>query len=1116
MGIKVYGGNRLEDIAGTMAKVMDANRPEDPFQKIPVVIHSSGMARWLRQELAKSDNCGLSANTDLIFPGKFFQKWVFEPMDQLAGKDSHSTHDTVELPFNPDTIKWLVIKALSSGLEKNQAFQSINAYIGNDDDREIRRYQIAGRIARIFDRYMSYRPEMLKRWQSGRMETTEKWQGELWNSIIRSSGVAKAYSNYFWDFMNHDNPAKVMEALRGFHAVYFFGLSAMPPSQFAMLQKVSDHVPVHFFWMNPCKEFWSGAKGEKETEKEIRKIRNKDIFKGCETLARQMENLVKDESGNPLLGSLGRVGRELHNLMLNSDGIEEVDLECNTENVSKLLLHKLQEDILNNKKIDDIKIEMLPNDDSISINNCYGPLREAEALYEFLIRSFDQDKSLLPKDIVVYVPDLENYAPAIEAVFGGSNPFTKKAIPFTIADRTLTREYPSCAAFLAIIKLLGSRFKASEVLAVWGFQEIRDTAGISDDDWDVLQRLLKDAMVAWGIDEAFREKASGCRFRQNSWRFALDRLIFGAVMMDSGKEPIHPCFKPHREGDAEPEMSIAPLEDAEPYSRLIGFVADWMESLFGIQGKIDEGKIRKSSEWIEVLEQISEYFLPSSDRDDGVLAVRRAIGSMRKQLETAGLLDMEISWDLASLWMQEIIDGEANDEKFCCGLLTFCRFQPMRGIPAGIVCMLGMNDGEFPRLDKQLGFDLMDPDPKKRLLCDRWGKDDDRYAFLEALVSARRKLYISYTGRRDTDKQEMPPSILVSELCSYLGSRVNAGRKELEKALVAEHPMHPFSQEYFDSEKNHVPLSISGTWRKVAENLYISKKPETVKVDTNIGTAVLPIVQTVDLYELLKFFDSPCKYYFTSTVGIDLDVRQTEQPDNSEPSEINKLEEYQIRSGIREAYERSGGTRDVNLLKKDFFSRMQAEGILPYGATGRKIFTGLWDETWAWIQELKKLETEAGELLPSFKSTLDIEVAETKMTLTFEIPDLRKNCQLIARPAKCKTKDLLRMAVHQAIIQSVEGKAPMELPCKSVFWGLDMDGDKKQEILKNPKRFIQDLVGIYLEGQKQPLCFWLEVAAVLVTPDGLDEKAAKEEWEPDNYKGSNNYYKPDLYTRKAF
>lgn len=1116
MSIKVYGGSRLEDVAGTMAEVMDAKRPSAPFQRIPVVIHSSGMARWLRQELAKSANCALSANMELLFPGKFFQKWVFEPMDRLAGRDPHSTHDTVELPFNPETIKWLVMKALSDGLGENPSFQSVNSYIGNDDDREIRRYQIAGRIARIFDRYMIYRPEMLKRWQGGRIESAEKWQADLWNAIIKSSGVAKSYSNYFWDFLNHDDPAKVMEALSEFPAIYFFGLSAMPPAHFAMLQKVSDYVPVHFFWMNPCKGLWAGVKGEKEAEKEIRKIREMNIFKGCEELARQMEDLVRDESGNPLLGSLGRVGRELHKLMLDSDGIEEVDVTHSSGSASSLLLHKLQEDILNNTTIDDAKLEIAHDDDSISINNCYGPLREAEALYEFLIRSFDQDRTLLPKDIIVYVPDLEKYAPAIEAVFGGGNPYAKKAVPFTISDRTLTREYPSCAAFLSIIKLLGSRFKASEVLAIWSFEEIRDTMRISDDDWDVLQRLLRDARVAWGIDEMFREKTSGCKFRQNSWRFAMDRLIFGAVMMDSGKEPIPPCFKPHNECDDEPEMQIAPLEDAESYSRLIGSVADWMESLFEIQEKIDEGRTRKSAEWLEVLERLSEKFLPSSNSDDGVLAVRRAIGSMRKQLETAGLLDMEISWDLASLWMREVIDGEANDEKFCCGLLTFCRFQPMRGIPAGIVCMLGMNDGEFPRLDKQIGFDLMDQDPKKRLLCDRWGKDDDRYAFLEALVSARKKLYMSYTGRRDTDKQEMPPSILVSELCSYLGSRVKAGRNEVEKALVARHPMHPFSQEYFDSGKNHVPLSTSSTWRKVAENLYVSKKAETPTDDMKGINAVLPVVQTVDLPELLKFFDSPCKYYFTGTVGIDLDVRNTDQPGDSEPSGLDKLQQYQFYIGIHEAYERAGGTGNMNLLKKEYLLRMQAEGILPYGRAGRKIFADLWDQAETWLQGLKKFEAEAGEPLPVFKDKLDVEAAGTKLSLTFEIHDLHKNFQLMARPAKCKTKDLLRMAVHQAIIQSMAGTTPMKLPAKSVFWGLELDSENKQEILKNPQGFLQDLLGIYLEGRKQPLCFWLDAAAALVKSDGFDEKAAKEEWEPDKFSDGRNYGKPDSYTRKAF
>ena len=1132
MSINVYSGNRLEDIAETLVEVMDANRPEDPFQRIPVVIHSSGMARWLRQELAKHENGGLSANMDLLFPGKFLLKWVFEPMDNLAGRDLHSPLKDAEVPFNPESVKWIVMKVLSEGLENETALRSIKAFLGDEDDSEIRRYQISDRIARLFDRYMSYRPEMLKKWQDGKAEPGEEWQRDLWNAVIRSSGVAKSYSNYFWDFMSHHDPSGVLEDLSKFPALYLFGLSAMPPAHLAILQKISGFVPVHFFWMNPCRELWDSTISEKAVEKEIRKIRGKDIFGRCEDLASSMQELLKDEAGNPLLGSLGRVGRELHRLLINCDGVEE-DNHWSSNDKSRRLLHRLQDDILDNiQPKTENTIDLLPGDDSISVHNCYGPLREAEALYEFLIRSFNNDKTLLPRDIMVYVPDMEQYAPAIEAVFGGGGPYAKKAIPFTIADRTLTREYPSCAAFLAIVKLLGSRFKASEILAIWSFQEIRDMAGISDDDWDVLQRLLKDARVAWGIDDAFREKTSGCKFRQNSWRFALERLIFGAVMMEAGNEAVPPCFNPpHKNGVSNPEVPIAPLEDAEVYSRLIGLVADWMESLFGIQKTIDEGKVRKSYEWLEVLEQISERFLPSSREDDGVLALGRTLGSMRTQLETAELLDMEISWDLAAMWMKERIEGEANDGKFCCGMLTFCRFQPMRGVPSRIVCMLGMNDGIFPRQDKRLGFDLMDP--KTRHLCDRWGKDDDRYAFLEAILSAREKLFISYTGRRDTDKQEMPPSILVGELLSYLGSRVKTDKIKIEDSITVQHPLHPFSQDYFMDGKIGLPRSSSKSWCKIAENLY-GKKTDTVErggivaiggtgqvADTKeMGTIVAGIapVLCVSVRELLQFFESPCKHYYEKVVGVDLNIRESEQPGDDEPSQMDHLQQYHIRNSIYEAYKRG-----TPCAKDDLYVRTKAEGGLPFGVAGRKIFDVLWEETNEWLDEVKEQVKDAGETLAPARDELELDIDGVKVRLSYELNDLYENIQIVARPAKVKAKDNLNLAILYAIIQILRKKGNANLPGKIVFVGQKENRTTRKtepvsiEIInmENPEEYLRGVASLYIEGRKRALCFWLDVADKAMKDGVFDWKKAKTAWEP-SYDDDQNFGKPDEYTVKVY
>ena len=93
----------------------------------------------------------------------------------------------------------------------------------------------------------------------------------------------------------------------------------------------------------------------------------------------------------------------------------------------------------------------------------------------------------------------------------------------------------------------------------------------------------------------------------------------------------------------------------------------------------------------------------------------------------------------------------------------------MRTVPFRVVCLVGMNDTAYPRHDRAPGFDLIAQDPRPG---DRTTRDDDRYLFLEALLSARDVFYLSYVGRSIRDNSPIPPSVLVSELLDYTGAMV--------------------------------------------------------------------------------------------------------------------------------------------------------------------------------------------------------------------------------------------------------------------------------------------------------------------------------------------------------
>ncbi len=1132
MGMMVYGGGRLEDVASRMAEVIAGNPSPDPLLRTQVVVHSNGMARWLRQELAKSSNLGVCANMDMLFPGNFFKRWIFNPMERLLSGAPDAGAGFVEDPvLNVHTMTWLVFKVLSGGLESGDSFRPIARYLGDGDDMEIRRYQLSCRIARAFDRYSSYRPEMLRRWQGSSVPSAgastggERWQAELWRAMIESSPALRTSSDLFWDFVQGRAPPETLSELKMHPAVYFFGISALPPAQLALLQKLSESVPVHFFWMNPSEGLYDRGRGRKEMERQIERIRACEVFSSCERLAAEMEAMVRDESGNPLLGSLGRIPRDLHRLLLGCDMAvhEHVVARIAPAESPGGILGTIQEDILMNVLPEEAgRIELNPGDRSITISNCHNPLREAETLRDFLLRCFDQDPGLLPKDIIVFVPDLEEYAPAIESVFGSGNPYSRMALPFTIADRTLQREYPSASAFLSALEVLGGRFKAGEVMSLLGYGGIRSRAGIDDDDWDVLQRLLRESRVAWGIDGDFRRMATGCGFGQNSWRFAVERLVLGAAMMKPGDEVPDPCFAPSADGVGDGAQLIAPLEMAENHSALVGSLCEWLERLFALRREIDGAGSRSCFEWLDMLERAAAELLPSPASDEGAMEILRAVAAIRGRMEGAGLLESRLSWDLLLFALKESIEGESSDEKFCCGHATFCRFQPMRGIPARIVCMLGMNDGALPRQQKQLGFDLMDP--SSRWTCDRWSKDDDRYAFLEALMSARGRLYISYTGRSDTDRQEMPPSILVSELLSYIASRTSDPSSA--DSLVMRHPMHPFSPKCFSTVGSALPPSCSRLWRSVAQNLYgPAGKPRATmprRSPPPEDPAALPGLLEIRLSELTEFFLSPCRHYAERTLGIDLHIGGSDCPDDVEPTDLDKLSRFNLRSLIWKAVDsvQDGSPAEMQAdagFKGRFISRLRAEGVLPVGMAGERIFDEIWGETFEWIGRLRKMEGEAGEKLDPLQVDIRMEIPEFsgKLRISHEIGGLRREARLVARPSSCKPKDLLRMAVEQAAMDMLAADGGVEIPRRSVFLG--MDGEREQERMENPRGYLERLLGIYIEGRRRPLCFWLDAACAGMKRGIFDPEKARGAWEPSYMEDApGRQSKPDAYTRSFF
>ena len=85
----------------------------------------------------------------------------------------------------------------------------------------------------------------------------------------------------------------------------------------------------------------------------------------------------------------------------------------------------------------------------------------------------------------------------------------------------------------------------------------------------------------------------------------------------------------------------------------------------------------------------------------------------------------------------------------------------MRSIPHKVVCLLGLDDGSFPRHIERDGDDLTAQDPR---VGDRDARSEDRQLLLDALLAAREHLVITYSGHDERSNQPRPPAVPVGEL----------------------------------------------------------------------------------------------------------------------------------------------------------------------------------------------------------------------------------------------------------------------------------------------------------------------------------------------------------------
>ncbi|MDD1783802.1 exodeoxyribonuclease V subunit gamma [Enterovibrio sp. ZSDZ35] len=912
----VYHSNQLDLLKSLLVAIVEQSPLSDPFQKELILVQSPGMAQWLKLEMAKEQ--GIVANVEFPLPATFIWQMFTQILDDVPQRSF----------FNKEAMTWKLMTVLPSMLD-DPDFDELKQYLSDDTDQQ-KLYQLAGKVADIFDQYLVYRPEWIKAWENEHavmeLEGEKTWQPKLWQALydytlqLDQSPFHRA--NLYEEFIDAlVSKSTKPEGLKGIERVFVFGISALPPRYLDALKALGEHIDVHYMFTNPCRFYWGDIRDKRYLARRAASLDSR-ISRATESNepAQFALPLLEEETaeiGNSLLASMGKLGRD--NLLLLSE------LQCNEVDQGfvdvprQSLLQHIQADILDLQEPGNIletltsesKLPISVDDSSLMIEVCHSPMREVEVLHDRLLDMLADDPSLTPRDVIVMVADINAYSPAIQAVFG--NAPGERFIPFSISDRTADQESPILTTFLSLLGLPGSRCSAAELLEILEVPAVLRKFGFDNRQFEKVKVWVEESGIRWGLDESTAKHFSLPGQKQNTWQFGLDRMMLGYAM-------------PSDSGLYNGVLAYDEVQGLE--ADLAGKLGEFFRVLSQIQHQLIQ--VQSGEAWAKILSAMfDDIFALDTDEEPAGQMLRTQLDNWLVQLSDAGF-SQDISLSIVRDYLKEKLGGERISQRFLAGQVNFCTLMPMRSIPFKVVCLLGMNDGDYPRTIAPVGFDLM---AGRTRAGDRSRRDDDRYLFLEALQSAQNKLYISYVGRSVQDNSVKVPSVLVTELLDYCRQGYclegdstlpehDSGEK-LQRYLCHENPLVPFSRASFQGGK----ASYANEWLPAA-------KGEGRAAESFLNAALSLELEAdsshIELAELQRFWRLPVQHFFNRRLKVFFE-NVAGGLEDVEPFSLDNLETYRLRDELLSHLLEHGS--DLPSLEA-FYQRQKASGTLPVNHFG--------------------------------------------------------------------------------------------------------------------------------------------------------------------------------------
>lgn len=871
MPIQVFYSNRIERLYDQLKQHLFSETC--PFEKRLIIVPTPAIKSWLLLQLASDKKFGIAAGLDILHLNEALQK-----LQTTASQNKINTHypSKLELALSIEgQIHEIGSQWLNLNTSQRKCWEPLFNYLKIplssshslklSRRSERRLVSIANSLAQLFLDYNKYGHKMLNTWK----DPNESWQQSLWQSLFSSNEWSYPVRDYESLQINSNYLINTK--------VHLFTMSFIAKSEHDLIDRISAHVPVHYYMLSPCRLFWGDTLSDKESKKLQQYWKRKNISRQEQTV---LEDYLQDS--NALLSNWGKLGRKMtelldndsyevfldHVLPANFQSIEGYNdfldplISCN-ESRSPTILEKVQGDILfmrNPRQEPKIPID---KDFSIQLHRAPSKFREIQILYQNLLHAIKLDGSIEPSDIIVMAPNIMDYAPYIRQVFGNSHSqFDYQLMDMqAIADDSLTQQ------FWHLIQLPLGRWDSVDLLELLSYPSFQKKHLLTTEDIAKIQQWIQSTGISWGQDFSHRNDILHQRYCQNlsensnqgTWEEGFSKLLNGLVMYAS-----------------EANSSI-PVESS--MSDLLGKFIYIIRSLKQDLKILSDGSQKTYQDWILELKKIISIYLVDSLDDDNC-------EKLVQQIETIGsaarwIPNHKISFVSMHQQLENALnERQSNYRENHLQAVKFCSMLPMRAIPSKIICIIGLDEDNFPRADQHHSLNLM----KNQSLCDYCPSrtDFDRYLFLETLLSVRQQLILSYPGYARSDGKEQPPSLLITELLYYLDEAFQAENQKPSEMIFFIHPYLSYDAKYFSPNPKIKNYSTDDF--QLAKSFYkIEKKPFHQFIDDFKPIAEIPVNHSeiiLDIQQIRVALHNPFKVFFNENLKMyiqDVDELKTEE-----------------------------------------------------------------------------------------------------------------------------------------------------------------------------------------------------------------------------------------------